>query len=424
MAHFTLRAISILFPFRLTLASQLLTTKFYIPPVRENLVPRAHLVERLHEGLKAPLTLVSAPAGYGKTTLLAEWHSSIGSEIPTAWLSLDAEDNDLLRFLYYLIYAIEGMRAGLVSNTVPLLQASPPAPFEAVLARLVNDLSGVTSLADGPSRDLVLVLDDYYLIVVQAIHEAVAFLLSHLPPAVHLVILTREDPPLPLAKLRARGEIHEMRGGDLRFSSQEGETFLASSLGLQLTEPAIIALMERTEGWVAGLQMAALAMTALQAAQSLQPASVEQFSSVCEEFVASFRGDDRYIMDFLMEEVIQRQPKEIQDFLLHTSILNRLCASLCEAVLGDKGIEAERFSPNPLSPVPLTNNQQILDYLERSNLFIIPLDNKREWYRYHHLFADLLQYRLQRRFPERLPELHRRAYHWYRLRGDVEEAMK
>jgi LuxR family maltose regulon positive regulatory protein len=289
---------------------------------------------------------------------------------------------------------------------------------EVILSSLVNDLSARGSqLAGG----LVLVLDDYHEITTPAIHDALAFLLTHRPPSLHLVILGREDPPLPLSKLRVRGELVEIREGDLQFTVAEAAAFMRQTMGLTLSEAAIVSLAERTEGWVAALQIAGLSL---------------QNRTDAEAFIAAFRGDDRYVMDYLMDEVFGRQPPEIQDFLLQTSILDRLSAALCDAVMGiSEGLRppagaASANQRNSAARIPafadstFAHSQAILERLERANLFVVSLDNRREWYRYHHLFADLLRYRLQRTYPDRLPVLHRRACRWYADAGDPDEAMR
>jgi LuxR family maltose regulon positive regulatory protein len=390
----------------------LITTKLNIPQVRSNLVTRPRLMEKLNGGLARRLTLVSAPPGFGKTTLIASWVESLRLQVEgnidkpstfniqpvtVAWLSLDEGDNDPVRFFAYFVAAMQKIDPTLGQGIQSLLSTPPIPPLEALVAGLVNDLAGT-------SKVIILVLDDYYLIRNELVHKALQYFIEYQPSNVHLVLVTREDPPLPLPRLRARGEILEIREGDLRFSTEETAAFLGRSMGLNLSKEAITGLVDRTEGWIAGLQMAGLSL---------------QQGGDADHFVASFQGDDRYVMDFLMEEVFHRQSSEIQQFLLNTSILDRLCASLCDAVLGDNPP-----APYPLSPVPFSSSQETLEYLERSNLFLLPLDGKRAWYRYHHLFADLLRYRLQRQFPERLTEQHSRASRWYAQVGEPDEAMK
>jgi ATP/maltotriose-dependent transcriptional regulator MalT len=379
----------------------LLTTKLFFPRSRDNLIPRPRLLERLSTGLRGTLTLLSAPAGYGKTTLLSEWRNGTECDPPAAWLSLDGEDGDPTLFLNYLTAALGSLQENLLGSTLLLLQSPQHPPLNAILTSLVNDLSTFP-------QDFVLALDDYHAITSPAIHDTVTFLLDHAPPQMHLAILTREDPPLPLSKLRARGQLTEIREADLRFSPEEAAAFLTDTMALTLSEGAIAGLVERTEGWIAGLQMAGLSL---------------QQQSNGDEFVAAFRGQDRYVMDYLMDEVFHRQPVEIQGFLLDNSILDRLCGPLCDA-LAEVSQPHNTGTTCPPSRDPFKTSQEILEYLEHTNLFTIPLDNKRKWYRFHPLFADLLRYRLLRLHPERLPGLHRRACHWYAQAGNPDEAMK
>ena len=379
------------------MATPLLTTKLYVPPPRPNLVPRPRLIERLNAGLHRKLTLVSAPAGFGKTTLLSEWVSR--SEMPVAWLSLDEGDNDPVRLLAYLVGALQRVDEAIGQSTQGLLQ-SPQLPttpllsgaevewIEAVVTSLVNAVAAVAVRT-------TLVLDDYHLIHAASIHHAVQFLLEHQPSIMHMVIATREDPPLPLPRLRARGQMTEIRERKLRFTVEEAAAFLSRTMGLSLSPEAVAALETRTEGWIAGLQLAAL--------------SLQDHEDV-NAFIAAFAGDDRHVMDYLLEEVLHHQPDDIQSFLLHTAILNRLSAPLCNAMVSDL-----KF-PN--------TSQAILEQLDADSLFLVPLDNKREWYRYHHLFADLLRYRLRREHPERLPDLHRRASQWFEKADDADEAIR
>jgi len=367
----------------------LLATKLFFPRARRGTIPRPRLIERLVTGLDGPLTLVCAPAGYGKTTLLSEWRAGPGQDVPAAWLSLDANDGDLVLLMRYLVAALGALQVGLAEQTALLLESSPPPPPDVILTSLVNELSAFPG-------DTVLILDDYHEISAPEIHDTMAFLLAHVPPQVHLVLLTREDPPLPLPKLRARGQVVELREADLRFSPQEAAAFLSDTMGLSLPADTVEALAARTEGWAAGLQMAGLSLRTGDAAAAS---------------AATFEGRDRYVMDYLMDEVFRQQSEPIQAFLLRTSILERLSAPLCEALL------------EPGSPAPPRSSQQILEHLERANLFVIPLDNRREWYRYHHLFADLLCYRLERESPDLAPELHRRAAGWYAQVGSPDEAM-
>jgi LuxR family maltose regulon positive regulatory protein len=365
------------------MATPVLATKLYIPSLRPRVVRRPRLVERLNEGAAGKLTLISAPAGFGKTTLLSEWLAQ--RKDPVAWLALDEGDSDPARFLTYVVAALRTIAPNVGAALLAALQPAQP-PTEAMLTTLLNE---VATLADS----FVLVLDDYYLIDAKAVDGVLTFVVDNLPPALHLVIATREDPALPLARLRARGELTELRAADLRFTPAEAASFLNQLMGLALSADQIAALEARTEGWIAGLQLAAISLRG-------RPDAAE--------FIASFTGSHRFVMDYLVEEVIQRQPAAVQTFLLRTSILDRLCGSLCEAVV----------------PVPVGSGQTILENLERANVFVIPLDDERRWYRYHHLFADLLRQRLELDAgtgpdPERCgtAELHRRASVWYEAHG-------
>ncbi len=368
------------------MSGDLLQTKLYVPRLRPSFVPRPHLFEKLNQGLQqgCKLTLVSAPAGFGKTTLVSGWVQQI--EQPAAWLSLDASDNDLVRFLTYIVAAlnrIEGKEDTIGEAALSMLQSPQLPPIEAVLTSLINDVVAL------PGR-ITLVLDDYHLIEAQSIHDAFTFLLEHQPPQLHLVIATRDDPQLPLARLRARGQLTELRGADLRFSSSEAAEFLNKVMGLELSVNDITALETRTEGWIAGLQMAAISMQGREDATS---------------YIKSFSGSHRFVLDYLIEEVLEQQSESVQNFLLQTAILNRLTGSLCDALIGQD------------------NGQEILELLDRTNLFIIPLDADRRWYRYHHLFADLLRQRLHQTQPKQLPILHLRASEWYEQEKFVDKAI-
>ena len=355
--------------------------------MRASIVPRPRLVSRLHEGLTNPLTVVSAPAGYGKTTLLGEWRANSGRDFPAAWLALDADDNNLPGFLAYLVNALESAGTGLAGKTLSQMQSSArPAP-EAILASLVDDLAGYP-------HNLVLILDDYHVIEAPQVHDALKFLLQHLPPQVHLVLLTRADPPLPLARLRASGQMTEIRAADLRFTSAETAAFLNEVMGLNLSAADVAALEARTEGWIAGLQLAALSM---------------QGRGDMANFINAFTGSHRYIVDYLVEEVLNRQPAHIRNFLLKTSILERMSASLCDALI-------ENGQPG--------DSQAILEYLERANIFLNPLDDERRWYRYHHLFADVLRTRLQHSQAGELAVLYRRAIAWYEQNDLIDQAVQ
>ncbi|TFE22719.1 LuxR C-terminal-related transcriptional regulator [Cohnella luojiensis] len=358
----------------------ILSTKLYIPAPRPKVVLRPRLNGRLNEGLNRKLTLISASAGFGKTTLVSEWLA--GCERPVAWLSLDEGDNDPTRFLTYLIAALRTIGVNIEEGVFFMLQSPHSPPFELILTTLLNE---ITALPD----DFVLVLDDYHVIDAKPVDNALTFLLEHLPPRMHLVITTREDPHLPLHRLRVRGQLTELRAADLRFTHSESAGFLNQAMGLNLSTEEISLLESRTEGWIAGLQLAAISMQGQQDAASL---------------IKSFNGSHRFVLDYLVEEVLQRQSESIQAFLLRTSILDRLCGPLCDAVLLD----------------PSSSGQETLKYLERANLFIVPLDNDRRWYRYHHLFADLLRQRLHQSTASStgnegrdVAELHKRASVWY-----------
>ncbi len=350
----------------------LLATKLHVPRLHAPFIRRSRLHKILQEGMERALTLVSAPAGFGKTTLVAHWLAESGT--PVAWLSLELEDNDPVRFFSYLIAALQRLDPHVGTAVLPLLQAPRPAPLERVMALVINDLIA------GAARDFALVLDDYHVIAAEAIHRALIFLLGHLPSHVHLIIATRADPPLLLAGLRARGQLIELRAADLRFVTDEVSAFLREVMELDLEAWAIAALERRTEGWVVGLQLAALSLRG-----GIDVAT----------FLAAFTGSHRFVLDYLSEEVLSRQPAAVQAFLLHTSILERLNGVLCDAVTGQQG------------------SQAMLESLDRANLFVVALDEERGWYRYHHLFAEVLKSRLQRAEAPLVAELHRRASAWY-----------
>lgn len=360
----------------------LLETKLHAPRRRRGVIPRARLTERLTEPSLPALTVVAAPAGFGKSTLLAEWFADPGpGHRLSAWLSLDAGDNDPTVFWSYLIASVRTAVPEAGSRALALLQLAQP--LESVAASLLNDLTGL-------DREMVLVLDDYHVIESTALHEGMAFLLEHLPPQVHLVLGSRADPPLPLARLRARGELLEVRAADLRFTADEAAAYLNDVMGLQLTATDVDVLEDRTEGWVAALQLAALSM---------------QGRDDTAGFIESFAGDDRFVVDYLAEEVLERQPDEVRTFLLETAILDRFTGALCDAVTGGRGGRA------------------MLERLDRANLFLVSLDDRRLWYRYHHLFADVLRSRLLDEEPEKIDELHRRASAWFAAAGEQPEAI-
>ena len=349
----------------------ILTTKLYIPPARSELVSRPRLIDRLTDGLTRKLIVISAPAGFGKTTLLGEWVGH--SELPVAWVSLDESDNDLPRFLTYVVAALQTIDTDLGAAALSDLQSPQPLPTESILTSLINEVTET-------SQDFILVLDDYHRIEVRPIHDALTFLLDGLPPQMHLAIATRSDPPLPLARLRGRGELSELRAADLRFTANEAATYLNQVMGLDLSAEEVAALENRTEGWIVGLQMAALSM---------------QGREDSANFVRAFTGSHHFVIDYLLEEVLQRQPERVRQFLVQTAILDHLNGPLCDAVTGQE------------------DGRGMLESLERGNLFVVPLDDEREWYRYHHLFADVLQARLMEEQPNQIPDLHRRASEWY-----------
>jgi LuxR family maltose regulon positive regulatory protein len=392
----------------MALPTNLLATKLFIPPARANLVVRPRLFERLQAGLQNKLTLIAAPAGFGKTTLFSAWRATAaGSALRFGWVSLDRADNDPLRFWSYVITALDTLAPGVGTNALALLQSAQSPPIERILTSVLNTLSAPD--AAPPARDSALVLDDYHVITTPAIHDALAWLLDYLPPHLHLIIITRADPALPLARLRARGAVTELHASDLRFTADEAAAFLNQVMGLSLTAADLAALEARTEGWIAGLQLAALAMRDHQDRSG---------------FIRGFTGSNRYIVDYLAAEVFASQPAHIQTFLLHTAILDRMCGPLCDAVLG---IGEAASSSNTQYPIPSTQSysQLILDQLERANLFVVPLDDERQWFRYHHLFADVLRHRLTSGVPaETAASLHRRASMWCAGQGLVAEAVQ
>jgi LuxR family maltose regulon positive regulatory protein len=392
--------------------SPILATKLYIPPPRPGIVPRPRLVERLNEGLAAgrKLTLISAPAGFGKTTLVSEWIATLtpnpsptgrGEGVRVAWLSLDGGDNEPTRFLIYLVAALQTLPpktggAKIGAGVLAALQALQPPPIESLLAALLNEIATV------PDKYL-LVLDDYHVIDAKpvdastSVDDALAFLIEHLPPQMHLVIATREDPPLPLARWRVRGYLVELRAADLRFTPAEAADFLNRAMGLNLSAQDIAALETRTEGWIAGLQLAALALRSPLSMQSRQDTA---------RFIQSFTGSHRFVLDYLVEEVLQRQPERVRGFLLQTSILDRLCGPLCNFMTDQE------------------DGKAMLEALERGNLFVFPLDDQRQWYRYHHLFAEVLRTHLIEAQPEQVSSLHRRASVWFEQNALPAEAIR
>ena len=432
------------------MTTPLLSTKLYIPPVgpdpstgftdpagRSGLVPRPRLIEKVDEGFRlgCRLTLISAPAGFGKTTLVSEWvhfRGAAAAPLKVAWLSLDESDNDLTRFLSYAIAALRTIEADIAGGALSALESPQPPPTETVLISLINEIAAIPG-------GIVLVLDDFHLIEAEPVHEALTFLLERLPPQMHLIIATREDPQLPLARLRARGQLTELRATDLRFSSPEAAVFLNQAMGLGLSAEDITALETRTEGWIAGLQLAAISLRGRDDAASL---------------IKSFTGSHRFVLDYLIEEVLEQQSESVQTFLLQTAILNRLTGSLCDAVRfgstetpSSSRATTVRFStaetpsssdgtavrfgssetPSSSDGTAVTeqeNGQAMLDMLDRANLFIVPLDDERRWYRYHHLFSDLLRQRLRQRQPDFVATLHMRASEWYEQNGFIDEAIE
>jgi LuxR family transcriptional regulator, maltose regulon positive regulatory protein len=354
----------------------LLATKLHVPRPRPDMVPRPRLAERLDEGLARGLILVCAPAGYGKTVLLADWARR--GQLPVAWLSLDVGDNDPARFWRHGVAALGQGRPGLAERLGPLLGLPAPSSYEGLVTALINELA-----AEPGAHPVLLVLDDYRLIDSEAVHESLGFLLEHRPPGLHLVLASRSDPPLALARLRGRGQLTELRAAELRFTADEAAALLRQGTavsGVALPEATVAALAARTEGWAAGLQLAALSLRG-------QPDAAG--------FTASFTGSHRYVLDFLAEEVLEHQSEQVRTFLLETSVLERLSGELCDAVTGRPG------------------SQTLLEQAERAGLFLVPLDELRRWWRYHHLFADLLRARLQAEQPGRASRLHRNAAAWY-----------
>ncbi len=367
------------------MSNTIIKTKINVPALRRSLVLRKRLIDLLYEGIRQRrrLTVVSAPAGFGKTTLVSEWIAS--GEIPAAWISLDEGDGDPSRFLTYLIAALQTLISGVGDGVLAALQSSQPNSAKDLLTTLLNELSSTED-------DFALVLDDYHTIDSKAVDGLLAFLLEHMPPSMHMVITTREDPVLPLARLRARNQLTEIRAAELRFTQSEAADFLNQIMGLNLSAENIAALEARTEGWVAGLQLAALSM---------------QGNVDATEFIRSFSGANQFVLDYLLEEVLQKQTESLQEFLLRTSILNRLNGSLC----------------NTLNET--TSAQETLEQLERTNLFFVALDDERSWYRYHNLFRDLLRQRLSQKYSkEEVARIHMRASEWFEQNGDIGEAFR
>ncbi len=362
----------------------ILATKLYIPPPRSKVVLRPCLIERLNEGLRSgcKLTIISASAGFGKTTLVSEWVTGCGQ--PVAWLSLDEGDNEYLRFLAYLVAALQTLAPKIGAGALAALQAPQPPFIESILTALLNE---ITTISD----NFILVLDDYHTLDSEPVDQILTFLIEHQPPQMHLIIATREDPHLPLARLRVRGQLTELRAADLRFTPAEAADFLNQVMDLNLRDADIAALEARTEGWIAGLQLAALSM---------------QGRSDTAGFIQAFTGSHRFVLDYLAGEVLERQPERVRNFLLQTAILERLSGSLCDAVTAEEG------------------GRGMLETLERDNLFVVPLDDQRQWYRYHHLFAEVLLAHAQEEQPSQIPLLHKRASAWYEQNNLPAEAIR
>lgn len=363
-----------------------LATKLYAPRPRSRVVVRPRLIERLEEGSRGALIVISAPAGFGKTTVISEWiarRTPRGPDVPTAWLSLTEGDGDLDRFLTYLVAAVRTVRPDVGDEVSAMLRASRRPPTEAMLTSLLNEIAA-------QPHEVVLVLDDYHVIDSEAVDRALEFLVEHEPPQLHLVIAGRSEPRLPLARWRARGLVTELRAADLRFTRPEAEEFLTAAMGLHLGRDDVAVLESRTEGWIAGLQLAAL--------------SLQQRPDAADA-VRSFAGSHRFVFDYLVEEVLRRRPEPERTFLLQTAVLDRMSGALCDAVTG------------------LRDGREMLERLERANLFVVPLDDRRQWYRYHHLFADVLRTRLRAEHPDQIPALHRRASDWFEENGFRSDAI-
>lgn len=368
------------------MSNTLLDTKFYIPKSRPKVVHRPQLIHRLNSGSDGKLTLVSAPAGYGKTTMIEDWVKTI--ETPFAWLSLDVWDNDPIQFLTYFVAALQRIDKTIGQTVVRTLQSTKPPPLQALVTKLITEVTDF-------SNSFILIVDDYHNIHETQIHEMVSTFIHRQPPNMHLVLLTREDPPFPLARLRVRREISEIRAVDLRFSRYEAKTFFNEVMGLDLSAEEVAMLEVRTEGWIAGLLMAA---------HSLKSTS-DRWA-----FLRDFAGDDRQVMDYLVDEVLTRLPEEIHNFLLKTSILDRMSAELCQAVVYGGGTAHK--------------SQQMLEYLEKANLFTHAVDPRQRWYRYHHLFSELLQNNLRLRMPEEVAKLHHSASKWFETYGKVTQSIQ
>jgi LuxR family maltose regulon positive regulatory protein len=363
------------------LENQFLVTKFYVPVARGSLISRPRLISLLNESLRYPLTLVSAPAGFGKTTLLSMWVQSLPDwrNPSVAWVSLDEEDNDPRLFWTCVLTALDRLSPVRFTPLLMQLQSPLSPPLKYILARLINLLAEET-------QDFLLILDDYHLITEQQVHTTFLYLVEHLPPQLHIIVATRVDPPLPLTQLRVRGQLLQIHTEQLRFTVEETRAFFDEVIGIQLPDETIQEVIARTEGWLVGLKLLGLSLP-----DRVNPANL----------LKEISGDQRYILDYLTEEVLQRQPQEVQKFLLSTSILERFSASLCDAVMDQTG------------------SQQMLQQIEKANLFVVSLDNKQEWYRYHTLFAEALRHLLKQTQKDLVPTLHHRASLWYTLHSQT-----
>lgn len=372
---------------------QVLSTKLYIPPIQSSLVQRPRLVQHLENGYQSGklVTLVSAPAGFGKTTVIREWITDKDLGKSFGWLSLDDGDNDPVRFLTYLVAAIQKVNAKVGQSILTSLNSSQIPPLMDLVETLINEIWF-------EAEPFLLVLDDYHLIKKVEVHSILQLLLKHQPDALHLVVITREDPPFSLPRMRVQGQITEIRERDLRFTLDEAQAFLMKTMGLEISVQDVGRLEERTEGWAAGMQLAALAL--------------EEHANAAERhaFIEAFTGSNRMIVDYLISEVLQRQTETTRQFLLRTSMLERFCAGLCDTVVFGEDGEGK--------------SQSVLEILEQANMFLVPLDSQRHWYRYHHLFSEMLLHSLRRSNPEQIPALHRKASGWFESRGLVPEAMK
>jgi LuxR family maltose regulon positive regulatory protein len=366
------------------MAPSLITTKISAPRLRPGLVSRPDLIERLKAGLYCPLTLISAPAGYGKTTLIAAL--AVDPDLAVAWLSLDEGDNDPVRFWTHFIAALQTKQPEAGKSVIEMLRSPESADIRSCLTQLINEIAGIRP----PVHPYVLILDDYHLVEQQTIHKDLSFIIGHLPWQLRIIISTRADPPLPLARMRAQGHLSEFRARDLRFTVKETDALLNGTIGLGLSREEIAAVDVRMEGWIASLQMVAISM---------------QRHEDIPGFIAAFTGTHRHVLDYLTEEVLNRQTRDIRSFLLETSILDRMTGLLCDAVTRRQ------------------DSQEIIERLDNANLFIISLDDERRWYRYHNLFASMLRSRLQQSKPERVTELRKRAAIWFEQNGLMEEAI-